>query len=307
MPRQGILNCLGEFPKKIPLNLKIETTKQEDGYARSLLSFSVEERERITAWLLVPGTPKPEARWPAMLAIHQHGGEYQLGKSEPAGLAGPIVNHYGLDLCRKGYVVLCPDLLCFEDRRVDKTDDVKLADHDYEHFEFTKRVLNGSCLQTKYLHDLSCCIDLLQSLPEVNGEKIGTIGHSLGGQEALWITWYDERITCGVSSCGFGQIETILRDNVLHNRALYVPGMLQLGDLDLLLNDISPRPFMATNGESDRLFPIDGVREIASKTKARYSTLDADSNFQSLIFQGGHEIPSNFKSEMYSFFDKWLK
>ena len=284
MPQQDILNCLGEFPKKVPLGLKIEKTKQEDGYTRSLLSFSVEERERITAWLLVPRTLKPAAKWPAILAIHQHNGEYQLGKSEPAGLAGPTVNHYGLDLCRRGYVVLCPDLLCFEDRRVDKTDDVKLADRDYEHFEFTKRVLNGSCLQTKYLHDLSCCVDLLQSLAEVNGEKIGTIGHSLGGQEALWITWYDKRITCGVSSCGFGQIETILRDHVLHNRALYVPGMLSLGDLDLLLNDISPRPFMTTNGESDRLFPIDGVREIASKTKTRYSTLDADSSFQSLIF-----------------------
>ena len=46
-------------------------------------------------------------------------------------------------------------------------------------------------------------MDLLQSLPEVDGERIGAIGHSLGGHNAMFTAAFDERIKAVVSSCGF--------------------------------------------------------------------------------------------------------
>jgi dienelactone hydrolase len=108
-------------------------------------------------------------------------------------LAGDPMYHHGHELCRRGYVVLCPDLLCFEERqptRAGRAARRLLAGADSERFEFTKRLLTGSCLQTKYLHDLTCAVDLLASLPSVNRERLGVIGHSLGGLQALWLTWY---------------------------------------------------------------------------------------------------------------------
>lgn len=77
--------------------------------------YNVEEGERINAWLLLPKQLKTNN--PAIIASHQHAGEYYLGKSEPVGLSSNTMYHYGLDLCLRGYVVLCPDHLCFEDRR----------------------------------------------------------------------------------------------------------------------------------------------------------------------------------------------
>jgi dienelactone hydrolase len=261
------------------------------------------------AWLLCPKAPKPLGGWPGILAIHQHAGQYYLGKSEPAGLSANRMYHYGLELCRRGYVVLCPDHLCFEDRRPPEYVRVEgghLQDQGYERFEFTKRILYGSCLQTKYLHDLVCALDLLAGLPEVNPQRLGAIGHSLGGQEALWLTWYDTRVKAAVSSCGFSLIRTILRDGINHNLAMYVPGLLEVCDMDALVADIAPRAFLLTAGEEDPIFPIDGVREIAQKAQAAYAQAGVPDRFQAILFPAGHSFPDEIKARAYAFLDRWL-
>jgi hypothetical protein len=109
-----------------------------------------------------------------------------------------------------------------------------------------------------------------------------------------------------VSSCGFGSIRTILRDGISHNFALYVPGLLQIGDLDALAADLAPRPFMLTAGAHDQLFPIDGVRTIVEQVAASYERERASERFGALIFPGGHMFPDDIKAEAYAFLDQWL-
>lgn len=306
--RQAILTRLGPFPPKAALDLDHGHAIDLGDHTRALVTYAVEPGERVQAWLLRPTGSAPAGGRPAILAIHQHGGEFDLGKSEPAGLSANPMFHYGLDLCRRGYVVLCPDLLCFEDRRPPEA--VRRANpyqdgYAYERFEFTQRLLKGTCLQTKYLHDLVCALDVLGGLPDVDGARLGVIGNSLGGQEALWLMWYDDRVRAAVSSCGFGLIRTILRDGINHNFALYVPALLELCDLDALVADLAPRPFMLTAGTEDRLFPIDGVQAIVERAAAAYA--QAPERFRALIFPGGHTFPEDVKAEAYAFLDQWLR
>jgi dienelactone hydrolase len=309
--RQAILARLGSFPLRTMLAIKTESTQELEDHTRSLITYAVETGERVSAWLLTPKGSPPRGGWPALLAIHQHAGQFDLGKSEPAGLLGTSEFHYGLDLCKRGYVVLCPDLLCFEDRRppeeVRQAEQGRLEGKAYELFTFTRLLLHGSCLQTKYLHDLRCGLDVLSALPHVDAHHLGTIGHSLGGQEALWLSWYDERVTVGVSSCGFSTIETILRDGINHNLALYVPGLLELGDLDALLTAIAPRAFLLTAGEADPIFPLDGVRSLAAKAQVAYTQAGVAECFRAVIFPQGHAFPNEVKAQAYAFLDQWLK
>jgi dienelactone hydrolase len=200
--RQALLTRLGSFPERAPLAQSRSLTTAAEGYTRTLVTYRVEAGEAVSAWLLMPQGVPPADGWPAVLAIHQHANAYHLGKAEPAGLAGDPMYAYGLELCRRGCAVLCPDLLCFEDRRrtpAERQADRPAADAGYERFEFTKRLLAGSCLQAKYLHDLSCAVDVLTAQPSINRERLGVIGHSLGGLEALWLTWYDPRISAARS------------------------------------------------------------------------------------------------------------
>jgi dienelactone hydrolase len=281
----------------------------EGEYSRTLITYEVEAGERVSAWLLLPRGAAPTNGWPAVLAIHQHDNRYDLGKSESAGLAGNAMYAYGKELCQRGYVVLCPDLLCFEDRRAPF--DVLQAnnamdDAGYERFEFTRYLLIGCCLQTKYLHDLTCAVDLIISLPVVNQERLGVIGHSLGGLEALWLTWYDARIIAAVSSCGFGLLRTLVRDGINHGFATYVPGILEVCDLDSLVAALAPRAFLLMAGETDPLFPIDGVRSIVEKAQHQYTKEGVPERFGAIIFPGGHSFPVDVKAAAYDFLDHWL-
>jgi dienelactone hydrolase len=307
--RTALMSRLGPFPQRVPLQLEQEEPATQEDHSRALVSYAVEPGERVTAWLLRPAGAPPPGGWPAILAIHQHGGIFDLGKSEPAGLSADATYHYGLDLCRRGYVVLCPDQLCFEDRRppaaVRKANPMQEGTN-YERFEFKRRLLAGACLQTKYLHDMAAALDLLEALPEVDNKRIGAFGHSLGGQEALWLMWYDPRIRAAACSCGFGQIATLLRDGINHNYALYVPGMLQVGDMEVIMAALAPRPFMVTAGIEDHIFPIDGVRAVAEQTATAYKMAGAPERFQALIFQGGHSLPPEAKRAAYGFLDRWL-
>ena len=308
--RQALLTRLGRFPDRVPLNPTSGSRIGENAYTRELVTYDVEAGERVSAWLLMPQGAAPISGWPAVLAIHQHDNRYDLGKAEPTGLAGNAMYAYGRELCQRGYVVLCPDLLCFEDRRpapeVRHTNNA-LSDAGYERFEFTRRLLVGSCLQTKYLHDLTIAVDLLAPLPEVNHERLGVIGHSLGGLEALWLAWYDDRITAAVSSCCFGLLRTLVRDGINHGFATYIPGILEVCDLDALVAAVAPRAFLLTAGETDLLFPIDGVRSIVEKAEQHYTQEGVPERFGAILFPDGHSFRDDVKAEAYGFLDHWLK
>src|SRR6266516_7941468 len=138
--RQRLLTQLGHFPKRVPPTPTIGSMMDEGEYTRTLVTYVVEEGEHVSAWLLTPQAVAPPGGWPALLAIHQHAGQYDLGKSEPAGLAGKPTFAYGKEVCRRGYVVLCPDLLCFEDRRPAfevRQANSALDNAGYERFTFT--------------------------------------------------------------------------------------------------------------------------------------------------------------------------
>jgi dienelactone hydrolase len=148
---------------------------------------------------------------------------------------------------------------------------------------------------------------VLASLPGVNRERLGVIGHSLGGLEALWLAWYDVRITAAVSSCGFGLLSTLVRDGINHGFATYVPGILEVCDLDALVGALAPRAFLLTAGETDPLFPIDGVRSLVEKARHHYTQEGVPERFRAILFPAEHSFPEDVKAEAYGFLDHWLK
>lgn len=306
--REKVLECLGRLPEKAALCPEIVESVDKGTHILQLIRYNVEENDRVSAYLLLPeGLKKKNA---AVIVPHQHAGEYYLGKSEPAGLSRNSMYHYGLDLCRRGYVVLCPDHEGFEDRRppeYKRKENEHLEGILYERFLFCKYILEGKTLQGKYLSDLTRGVDFLETLDFVDKERIGVLGHSLGGQEALWLTWFDSRIKAGVSSCGFSQIRNILRDGINHNLALYTFGFLNAGDTGSMVCDLAPRPFLMTNGTEDRIFPLDGVREIAAMAQKAYGDKAAAENFKCVIFEGGHSFPASVKEEAYGWLDSFLK
>lgn len=296
--REQILKCLGVFPQKCSLNLKTIGKEDCGDYTRQLIEYDVEPGETVQSYLLVP--KKLKEKNPAVLAIHQHAGKWHLGKSEVVGLAGDPMFAYGLDLVKRGYIVIAPDLLCFESRMGAGFENNKNGQQNFERLMFCKYIQYGSCLQTKYLHDLSCAIDVLETFDFVDQNKIAAIGHSMGGQECVWITWYDNRIKAGVSSCGVGAMESIIRHQIAHCFALYVPGLNRICDMDEIIREIVPRSIMITSGLRDSAhFPLDSVEKLET-------TNLGSKHFRSVKFDDGHKFNDSEKETAYQWLNECL-
>src|SRR5262249_51119792 len=142
---------------KAPLSLKVEAEETLDKVIRKKVSFAVEKDDRVTAYLLIPRNLKGKA--PAMLCLHQ---TTKIGKGEPAGVGGLANLHYALELAERGYVTLAPDYPNYGDYQVDA---------------YAKGYASATM---KGIWNHMRAVDLLQTLPEVDGTRIGVIGHSLG-------------------------------------------------------------------------------------------------------------------------------
>jgi len=285
------------MPARCALEPKVLEQVPLTSCLREKVSYLVEPSQRVSAFLFIPTGAGPH---PAILCIHQHNREYHLGKSEPAGLSGNPEQYYALELAKRGYVTLAPDALCFEERQ-----HPSLRGMDYERFEALRRIVEGSCLQAKMLWDLQRTLDYLSTRREVDRRRIGCLGHSLGGQETLFLSAVDKRIAVGVSNCGFSSYRAIFERAILHNFALYVPGLFRSGDLARVLGLVAPRPFLALASSEDTLFPLEGVQATVREAKRAYGR--ARDRLRLDVFPGGHGFPAPMREAAYAWFDRWLK
>lgn len=295
LDRATLLRLLGDMPESAALDPVTDETTTAEGVVRERVTFQAEPGERIPG-LLLRGAGS-SGRRPAVLCLHQHAGQFELGKSEPAGLTGNPQQHYALELARRGYVTFTFDQICFEERR-----SPRLEGQLFERFEFTRRLSLGSTLQAKMSWDAMRALDYLASRPEVDSGRLGCVGHSLGGQQALYLAALDERIKAGVSSCGFASMATIFRDFVNHNFAAYVPGLLKHGDMEQVLRLIAPRTFFVGVGRTDRIFPIDGVEATIERARSSFP----DGQLEVMVEEGGHAFTDEMRERAYAFLDRQL-
>ena len=283
-----MLKCLGgPWPDPCELRPRLRETMRKDGYRVESISYEVEPGDRVAAMLLIPDGVDAAHPAPGVAVWHQHNGEYHLGKSEPAGLAGNPMHHTGAALAREGYVALCPDALCFEERRGDKLDGP-----DYERFEFLRYVVAGKCMAWKNILDMRRAIDYLCGREEVLAERIGCYGHSMGSTHAWLVGPWEPRLKCLVGNCCMPTYAAIHRAGILHCFPNFVPGWFKYGDTPDIAALIAPRPLLLNFGENDAGSPIEEVREGVKTIGRAYAALEAAGNFSYYIEPAAEHVLS---------------
>jgi dienelactone hydrolase len=302
LTRARLLELLGTTPGTPP-PLAPERVERVDlgDVIREKVTYAVEPGERVPAYVFLP---KLSGRLPAVLCHHQHGGQYEVGKDGPAGLGSTPDQHYAIELARRGYVTIAPDALAFGERGDTKG---KLKGALYERFEALHLLTEGKSLQGKYVWDARRALDYLETRPEVDAARLGMIGHSLGGQETLFTAAADTRIKAAASSCGFGSLRTLQRDRILHNFALFVPGLAISGDYGAVLALVAPRPFLVAARTDDPIFPADGIEETVAMAKRAYAAAGAEDKLGTFYEPGPHEFSPALRQAAYEWLDRWLK
>jgi dienelactone hydrolase len=279
--------CLGgPWPAPGELRSVIHETKQGEGYRIELVSYEVEPEDRVRAFILVPEGVDAAHPAAAVAVWHQHNGEWHLGKSEPAGLAGNPMHHTGAALARQGYVVLCPDALCFEDRQ-----SPHLKGGAYERFEFLRYVVGGRCMAWKNILDMRRAVDYLCTRSEVRADCLGCYGHSMGSTHAWLVGPWEPRLRCLVGNCCLPTYAAIHRTHLLHCFPNFIPGWFEYGDTPDIAALIAPRALQLNFGALDDGSPIEEVRAGVKTIAAAYERAGAPQQFGYLIEEGvGHVL-----------------
>jgi dienelactone hydrolase len=302
--RERLLECLGgPWPEACPLEPRIEEATEHEGYRLEKLSYQVEPGERVPAYLLVPTGVDRARPAPAVCVWHQHNGAYGIGKTEPAGLGGAEMHHTGVHLAREGYVVLCPDALGFGERQIGR-----LQGGNLERFLFLRYVVNGKCLAWKNILDMRRAVDYLVTRPEVNADRLGCYGHSMGSTHSYLVGPWEERLKVVVGNCCFPTYAGIHRLEILHCFPNFIPGLLQHGDVPDMAALIAPRALHLNLGEKDFGTPIPEAEAGFETIRRAYEAVHAEDNFTTFIEPDvGHDLTPAMWERIKATFAKHLK
>jgi len=337
--REKMRALLAYDPPACPLNPEVVETVQKEGYRRLLVRFAITEDRKAEAFLLIPDNLKGKA--PAVLALHDHGGFYYFGKEKVTATENPpealkqfIQKAYGGrtfadELARRGFVVLVPDAFYFGSQRIDPaqvskhyssvldgltpgTNEFVLA---FNKFANTHETLTAKTIFTAgttwpgiLFHGDRIAVDYLLSRPEVDPERIGCMGLSIGGFRSAHLAGLDSRIKAAAVAGWMTTYESLLQDHLRsHTWMIYVPGQLPFLDLPDVASLNSPNPLLIVNCSQDVLFPLAGMRSAETKLQAIYKKLGHPYRFDCRYYDVPHSLTIPMQNEAIAWLEQWLK
>lgn len=300
--QQHFERVAGEFPgpaARVAPRWEVLEERREAGLWVRKVRYDTRPNERVMAWLLAPvalagaGPPDPTHRRPAILALQQ---TTAAGKDEPAGMAGDATLAYGRELALRGYVTLAPDYPSF-------------GEHVWD-FAANPQYASGTL---KAIWDNVVAVDMLQALPEVDPGRIGCIGHSLGGHNAVFTALFEPRLQAVVTSCGFTALG--VDDLPSWTGPRYMPRIeREFGndirrlpfDFHELIGAIAPRPCLISAATRDSDFAVAGVREVVESARRVYALHHAERALQAIYPEAEHSFPQTARETAYRFLDEAL-
>ena len=132
-------------------------------------------------------------------------------------------------------------------------------------------------------------LDYLQTRPEVDPDRLVTMGISGGGLTSFFTACLDARVRVGVVS---GYFNTF-RDSILsvdHCVDNYVPGLLPVVEMPDMAGLVAPRALFVESGAKDSIFPLPAFERAVARAREIYAAFDASDRFGAEIFEGDHQF-----------------
>ncbi len=324
-------------PATVDPGAKVVERWEEDDYVQERVEFNTAPGLRIPAYVLVPkGFSGPR---PGIVDLHSHGGMFVFGKEKVMPMPGgdhPAITEYrernyggrstSLALCRRGYVVISIDAFYFGERRTifdDMAGGVPAEREDYSVEDvrrLNRRSGQGEETLVKSLFwagltwqglvhwDDIRTVDYLASRPDVDEERIGCVGISMGGDRTDYLAGLDERIRCAVSVGWMSTLRPMIQAHVdKHSFVHFLPGMARYLDLPDLIGCMTPKPLMVQYCTDDPLYPLDGMKESAAKLAGIYKKAGAPDRLRTPFYQLRHIFSIEMQEEAFAWFDRWLQ
>jgi dienelactone hydrolase len=312
----------------VPLDVKVDEKKTENGLTTERLSFASEKHadgkvERTPALVVRP--EKGDKKLPAVIVLHGTGGSKE-------GLRGWLT-----DLAKRGILGIAIDARYHGERAGGAKGSAAYVEAITRAWE-TK---TGEPMEHPFYYD-TCwdiwkTIDYLQQRDDVDPDRIGMIGISMGGIETWLAGSADDRVRVLVPAIAVqsfrwsldndkwqgrantikGAHEAAARDlgepmvNQKVCRALWskvIPGILDQFDCPSMLRLCAGRPQLILSGEKDPNCPLEGAKLAFAAAEAAYKDAKADDRLKIVVAEGvGHSVTDDEHKAALDWFERWLK
>ncbi len=296
--RAELYSLLGDLPPRdYPIASEKVLEEEREGYVLEKLVLDLNGLEAVPAFFVKPKHLSGPA--PAILYNHFHGGQYALGKREllegfPGAWQEPP---WAIELTRRGWCALCVDTWAFGERRGRSEGEI------FKHMLWHGRVMWGMMV-----YDSLRAVDYLVSRPEVDAQRLATMGLSMGSTMSWWVAALDERIKVCVDVCCLTDFHALIESQGLdgHGIYYYVPRLLLHFTTAQINALIAPRPHLSLAGNYDRLTPPAGLDRIDAELKRVYEKLGAPEAWQLLRYETGHFETADMRKRIVEWLERWL-
>jgi len=324
-------------PPAVPPAAEVVKRWEYSDYIQERVVFQTTPWFRVPAYVLIPKGRK--GRRPGIVDLHSHGGMFVFGKEKvmpvPEGEHPAITtyresNYQGLstslELCRRGYVVVSIDCFYFGERRASFAGDIERYGPDRSIYSveavaaLNRRAGDNEGILARSLFwagttwpgvahwDDIRTVDYLASRPEVDPERIGCLGISMGGDRTDYLAGLEDRIKCAVSVGWMSTLRPMIRKHVdTHSYIHFLPGLTHFLDLPDLIGCMVPKPLMVQQCSQDGLYPLEGMQEAVKKIATIYEKAGAGSMFKGGFYEHPHIFSREMQEEAFSWMDRWLQ
>jgi len=283
----------------------VEQVELED-HLREDWRLETEHGFELPFFLLKPLDGNENAPRPLVLTPHGHSSN---GRQIYAGIASTQEDRalmfegqrdIALQAVRAGYIAIAPEVRGFGDSRGPTaiTEGKPWVCEDWQR----RALLLGRTMIAERVWDLSRLIDWSETQPQIDGSRIAITGNSGGGTLSVFAAAMETRIRVSVPGSYFCTFADSIA-SIHHCLCNFIPGLLSLAEMSDVAGLIAPRPFLAVNGVSDPIFPVEATRRSFEKLKQIYDHAGATDRCQLHIGDGGHRF---YKEPVWQFLQQWL-
>ncbi|MGI8384292.1 alpha/beta hydrolase family protein [Robertmurraya sp. P23] len=294
--RGHLLELLGERSKPKEVLAKVLQVETKPGYELEHLMLHANDMETVPAYLAKP--LHAHGPLPVVIYNHSHGGNFELGKEELLSSSSYLQSPpFVEEITGLGYAVCSIDMWGFNQRKGKQESEL-----------VKEMLLNGETLWGMRIFDNMSLIDYLETRPDIDCNRMATIGMSMGGLMSWWLSALDERIKVTVDMAAQVHLETLMKKRGLdhHGFYYYVPGFLKYFSTLAVQEMIAPRPRLSMIGKDDRMCPIDGAEWLDEQLRKTYKEQDVHNNWECRILTGGHQETKEMREEWKTFLKKHL-
>lgn len=294
-----LLEIIGPFPEKTPLNTRITGVVQKDGYRLEKIIYESQPKFYVTGIMLIPENLKGKA--PAIIFTSGHVDE---------AFRWADYQQVFINLAKKGFIVFAFDpigqgerLQYYESTIAKSYVGGSVSEHSYVGAQC---FLVGSSLIRYMIWDGIRAVDYLLSRNEVDSKRIGITGHSGGGTQSAYIAALDDRILAVAPECYITNTRRLWESSGPQDaeQNLY-HGIVNGIDLADLLEVRVPKPALQITTTRD-FFSIQGTMETENEVKKVYHAFGADGNFSRVEDDAPHGVTKKNREARNAFFQKHL-